>query len=157
MSKGLILALIKQKQHPNELKKYDVHVSHMLFNIRTTGNRSDHEWLYVCSGLGHYPSEDNPRHELFVNKNKCCWKVSSSFTNNSSDKKTKCDCLAYLFELCYELLLSEASNASQNPGFEWFTGQNLLSLFVVGNYVFFSLASLKIVLFCPRLPLIYFN
>ena len=38
--------------------------------------------------------------------------------------KTKYDCLAYLFELCYDLMLSAASNVLQNPGFEAFTGQH---------------------------------
>ena len=70
----------------------------------------------------------------FVNSKKHCWKEASNVIKNSSDRtKTKYDCLAYLFELCYELLLSAASNVSQNPRFEAFPGQHLLSLFVLCN------------------------
>ena len=53
------------------------------------------------------------------------WKAASNSLKYIKDtKKLRNDCTAYLFELCYDLMLSETSNVSQSPGFESLTGQH---------------------------------
>ena len=92
------------------------------WNNRAQGK---YQWLDVNLWLGCHPSTENTNHASFVNSNKCCWKEASNLIKHSSDPtKTKYDCLTYLFELYYDLMLSVASNASQNPWFEAFTGQH---------------------------------
>ena len=90
-----------------------------------TGYRGKYEWLDAYLGLGCTPSAHEGFHQSFTNSNKFSWKSATQAVKNSSDPtKTKCDCLVYLFECCYDLMLSAASNVSQNPGFESFTGQH---------------------------------
>ena len=56
----------------------------------------------------------------FLNRNA----MKNYLKNRHEISKCKYDCVAYLFELCYDLMLSSSSNASQNPGFEKFIGIN---------------------------------
>jgi len=92
----------------------------------TAGYRGKYEWLDVYLGLGCNPSTDKERFlHSFTHSNKFCWKAASNAIKYSSNPtRTKYNCLAYLFECCYDLMLSAASNVSQNPGFESFTGQH---------------------------------
>ena len=61
---------------------------------------------------------------LFLNSSKIDWKAAASTSNKSKEPiKMKHNCLSYLFKLYYDLLLSDLSNISNNPGFESFTGQ----------------------------------
>ena len=98
-------------------------------------------------------------HMSFVSFNKCWWKEDLRAIKSSSDiTKTKCDCLAFLFELCFDLFLHVASNVSQTPVFEAFTEHRWLSLFVVCNLqLFWVLFYFIIDLFFPLLSLKYFN
>ena len=95
------------------------------YPLGTIGYRGKYEWLDAYIGLGCYPSSDNAFHTSFLNSDKFCRNaVSNTIKNSSNPTSTKYDCIAYLFELCYDLMLSAASNISQNPGFEAFTGQH---------------------------------
>ena len=91
----------------------------------SAGYRGKHEWLDVYLGLGCNPSANKKEfHDSCTHCNKFCWQAATNTIKYSDNPtETKYDLLAYLFECCYDLMFSVASNVSQNPGFEKFAGQ----------------------------------
>ena len=73
-------------------------------------------------GLGCYPS-NNKEHTNLLTSLFCYDAASKTISTSNNPTETMYECVAYLFECCYDLLLSTASNVSVNPGFEKFTGQ----------------------------------
>ena len=91
--------------------------------LNALGLRGKYEWLDVYIGLGCYPSA-NDNHITALTSSFFDFTAASHTIQNSNDQMdTKHNCVAYLFELCYDLLLSAVSNVSVNPGFEKFTLQ----------------------------------
>ena len=91
--------------------------------MNALGLRGKYEWLDVYIGLGCYPSA-NDNHITALTSSFFDFTAASHTIQNSNDQMdTKYNCVAYLFELCYDLLLSAVSNVSVNPGFEKFTLQ----------------------------------
>ena len=82
-------------------------------------------YLDVYIGLGCAPST-NKNHVALLTSTLFCHAAASATIKNNSDNEIDVlhDSVAYLFECCYDLMLSAASNVSVNPGFERFAGQH---------------------------------
>ena len=88
------------------------------------GYRGKYQWLDTCIYYGCYLLA-NAHHSTSLSNNMFCWKTASSSLKHIKDaNKLRNNCAAYLFELCYDLILPETSNVSQSPGFESLTGQH---------------------------------
>jgi len=93
------------------------------YPLNTKGKRGKFEWLDVYIGLGCFPTTNN-NHTSLLTSNLFCYKaVPDAMKQNNNKHEVMHNCIAYLFESCYDLLLSTSSNVSVNPGFESFTGQ----------------------------------
>ena len=91
------------------------------YPLNNTGCRGKYEWLDVYIGLGCHLSANN-HYSSLLTSNFFNWKEVNFTLKHSKDPvKVKYNCVAYLFELCYDLMLSAASNVSESPGFETFT------------------------------------
>ena len=102
----------------NNSKFYMSHLSN------TIVKQGKHEQLSVYVALDCFPLE-NKQYTDLLTSNLFCWDIVGKVMSKRSDLiKVKYDCVAYLFELCYNLMLSAASNISHNPEFEMFTGQH---------------------------------
>ena len=91
----------------------------------TSQKKRKFEHLDAYLGLGCFPSEQNNCASLITSDLFCHAAAKQTIQNNSKGEMDVVrDCVAYLFECCYDLMLSTASNVSVNPGFERFTGQH---------------------------------
>ena len=77
----------------------------------------------VYLGLGYNLLANKEKfHNLFMHCKKIYWEAVLNTIKYGSNLIGTKSCLAYLFEYCYDLILSVASNVSQNSGFQSFTG-----------------------------------
>ena len=107
-------AKLKQKSDRNN--KF-----HRSCPLSNAGCRGKYEWLDVYIGLGCHPSANNYYSSLLTS-NFFNWKeVKFTLKHSKDPANVKHNCVAYLFELCYDLMFSAASNVSESPGFETFT------------------------------------
>ena len=92
------------------------------YPLGTFGYKGKYEWLNVCIGLECFPLVNN-LHFSFYNNDKISWNAATNTIKNSKNSlEVKHNYTTYLFELCYDLMLSNAANVLRNPGFELHTG-----------------------------------
>ena len=113
--------LTERAKHAKSIRDTNFYRSYLLDEI---GYRDKYNWLDACICYGCHPLA-NTHHSTSLNNNMFGWKATSNNLKHIKDtKKLRNDCAAYLFELCYDLMLSKTSNVSQSPGFESLTEQH---------------------------------
>ena len=94
------------------------------YPVCNIGTRVKYEWIDVCMALCCYPKLNGCYESLLTSNTFCFDKANSTISRSSNLLHTKYECISYLFECCYDLMMSAASNVSESPGFEKFNGQH---------------------------------
>jgi len=82
------------------------------------GERGKHEWLDVYIAFGADPDHMHVYDEFLKSDFFTFNAANRKFKSTSDEYRFKYECITYLFETCYDLMLSSKSNVSESPGFE---------------------------------------
>ena len=129
-SDGGFRARLDDHRKCSELRNYEDRQSNFYVSYPTghLGLQGKYEHLQPCCGFGHHPK---PRYKIeYIMKSELFnWDQDESYLEKIRGKNecvtsAKFILTSYLFECCYDLLLSKKHNVSNSLGFESVTGQH---------------------------------